>query len=164
MLFAAWPLSTDTRDSIKMDFQVYMLALEGATAVNTIRAVKAFVGGKVPDHNNDFRPRPATLAEYVRSCDRTDDRIREIRQRTIDQTKRLTNEFQHQMTAEDRAAHVASTLGRVPDRAPVVREPEFQAADRRAKPWHDKAELSASMERIRAHEEARGQPLPETKP
>lgn len=29
--------------------------------------------------------------------------------------------------------------------------------------WHDKAELTASMERLRAYEESKGHPLPEPK-
>ena len=160
LLLVAFP-ANESKQELRALLAAYDLALDGISDQNVSIAVRAFCQGRVDGHNRAFRPRPAELAAYARPLQEQDNRIAA---RCAEQRKQLAHQpFDHQHSAEERASHVQQALGRQPDRQPTIRQPEYRAADKRAKPWHDKSELAASMERIRAYEEAKGEPLPEAK-
>lgn len=149
MLLTAWPSSSDDGVGVGATIRVYEFALEGISTEYVERAVKAFVQGRVPDHDREFRPKPARLAEYARSLQASEDRIREIAARVEDQISRIEYKGPPQAVRDEQVrkwqALKADNSRYMVEDGPSRRRMPHQDPAR----WTDKDELRASAERLR---------------
>lgn len=99
LLMASFP-AQETEREIAGLMTAFDLALEGIQARFVDDAVKAFIQGRVAEHNPSFRPRPAEIAAYARALQ---DRAVDIRNRQEATRLQLESRGREEPTPEDKA-------------------------------------------------------------
>ena len=145
MLIAAFPKQNG--DNMAALAGTYILALEGVEAGYVERSVKAFIQGKVPDHNKAFRPSPPAVAEYARAMQNTEQRVGAIAQHPALPEPDRAPQAEIDAAVERWQGIRESVLQADP--VAVIIKSSVKSFDQKRRRWTDPDELQASAQRLR---------------
>lgn len=148
LLFVTWP-RRESDPPIEAMLKAYEFAVDGIRPQYVAQAVRAFIQGRVPDENKQFRPSAPRVAEYARALQSSDERIREIADRATNEPKRIGLERAPQAAIDDSVNRWKKARQGIPDLDPIpVPKRPLPYWDNNPARWHSKEALQKSMKRL----------------